>query len=766
MSEIEETKGEGLSRRDFLKTAATVSAAGMMMGAHAPREALISKSGQKGADAIEQAQNAAEEELKIQRRANIKLEKLFEPGLIGKVKTRNRMIKTAAYGWILWDADKSQFRAEGLAYYEAIARGGIGLMVMEDPAFRPDTIGRPLWEDASIETEKILVDVIHKQGCPTFAQITDFRPLMGIAASSEFDYPTKMDMNNAMPKALTIDQIKEDVDMVAKGAERCKKAGYDGIEINCGCSHMFATFTSRFWNKRTDEYGPQSFENRARIITDMIQAVKARCGADFPVGLLINGAEINSFELGNNADCCTVDETMELVKLYEQAGADSIQVRSHSIGSHITGFFPDYYYEFGEPDTGYGRPIDIKKYWPEFNTEYHGAGAFIDTAGKIKKVLSIPVITVGSMDPRLNPDMVENALREGKTDFIAMTRPLTADPELPNKLLAGQIDDVRPCAQCITCFPMTRCRVNAASTRMKSEQMPEGYDVAPASTKKKVMVIGGGPAGMEAARVAALRGHQVTLYEKSSHLGGLMPLAAMVKGEHEKVIDFVNYLSGQMKKLGVDVKLGSEVTAATVDAQKPDAVIIANGSTETKLNIKGINSRKVVSSETLHGLLETGLKFTDPYTLRTLSNFYIPLGKKVIIIGGHIQGAQLAGFLAQRGRDVTIIDEDKAENLGLGLPQYVIERVIYYNQAHGVKAIMGAKYEEINDEGMVITTAFGLRRTIPADSIVVAVEASANPGLADSLKGKAAEVYTVGDCSKPGLMVDAVEAGNLTARKI
>ncbi|MFC2070335.1 FAD-dependent oxidoreductase, partial [Chloroflexota bacterium] len=382
------------------------------------------------------------------------------------------------------------------------------------------------------------------------------------------------------------------------------------------------------------------------------------------------------------------------------------------------------------------------------------------------KAVSIPVMTVGCMDTRLHPEIAENAIRDGKIDFAGMTRPLTADPELPNKLAAGKLDDIRPCTYCITCFPQTRCRVNAASTRTDGPEMPEGYDIQPAATKKKVLVVGGGPAGMEAARVAALRGHQVTLYEKSSRLGGLMPLAAMVKGSHEKILDFVNYLSNQIIKLGVDIKLGKEVNPSVIEKIKPDVIVVAIGGISTVPDIPGIDNPKVMSSSSLHSTLETGLRFVSPFTLRTLTNFYMPVGQKVIIIGGEIQGIQLAEFLAQRGRDVTIVDEGPEENLGLNLPGFVKPRVMLYNQVHGVKTLMNVKYHEITDKGLTITTSYGVKKILEADNIILALPSSVNTGLADTLKGKVTEVYAVGDCDKVGVMVDAVEAGNLTARKI
>jgi 2,4-dienoyl-CoA reductase-like NADH-dependent reductase (Old Yellow Enzyme family)/thioredoxin reductase len=700
---------------------------------------------------------------------NTKFEKLLEPGYIGKVKTRNRMIKSAAYGWILYDAINDALRPEGLAYYEAIARGGIGLQIMEISAIHPKTIGRPLYDDKYITVERQITDRMHKHGCPTFAHFYDFRPLMpqpAAAAASAVCYPAKLDMNNALPIALTTGEIQNEVDMLANAALRARKADYDGVELNAGCSHLFATFLSRFWNKRTDQYGPQNLENRARILVEMIQEIKKRCGADYPVSVLMNGFELNVLELGNNSDCSTFEETTVFARLFEEAGADLLHVRSQSIGNHINGFFPEKYYMFGQPDTGYGHPLDLKKFFPEFITRYNGAAGFIDTAAIIKKAVAIPVMTVGCMDPRLHPEIAENALRRGSIDFVAMTRPLTADPELPNKLAAGKLDDIRPCTYCITCFPQTRCRVNAASTRADGAEMPEGYDVQPAAIRKKVLVVGGGPAGMEAARVAALRGHQVTLFEKNSRLGGLMPLAAMVKGPHEKILDFVNYLSKQIHKLGIEFKLGREADLQEIDRLKPDVVIVATGGISATPGIPGIDNPKVIGSSALHRTLESGLRFISPFTLRALTNLYMPVGQKVVIIGGQIQGVQLAEFLAQRGRDVTLVDEGPEENLGLNLPGFVKPRVILYVQAHGVKTLMNVKYQSITDKGLTIITGYGIKKTLKADSILIALPSSVNTGLADSLKGRVAEVYAIGDCLKPGVIVDAIEAGNLTARKI
>ena len=200
----------------------------------------------------------------------------------------------------------------------------------------------------TLPLERTIVDRIHKHGCPAFLQFGDadnLVPLPGYKsrAASAVNYPTKLDMNNILPREMTLDEIREEQNTFVSAVVRAQRAGYDGVEINAACSHVFSTFLSRFWNKRKDEYGPQNMENRARMVVEMIQQIKHRCGSDFAVTVLMNGFEINVFELGNNKDCLTIDESSALAKLFEQAGADLIQVRSASFGDHAKGFFPDLY---------------------------------------------------------------------------------------------------------------------------------------------------------------------------------------------------------------------------------------------------------------------------------------------------------------------------------------------------------------------------------------------------------------------------------------
>jgi 2,4-dienoyl-CoA reductase (NADPH2) len=384
-----------------------------------------------------------------------------------------------------------------------------------------------------------------------------------------------------------------------------------------------------------------------------------------------------------------------------------------------------------------------------------GRGAAAPIAGAIKRAISIPVISVGRFDPELG----EQTLRAGKADFISMNRRLMADPQLPNKVAKGRTEDIAPCTACLTCFEMNlqgipiSCRINAALSKERE------YEIKPASKKKKVVVVGGGPAGMETARVAALRGHEVILYEKESKLGGSLPLAAMIKGqEREELMGIVQYLQTQLTKLSVKTVLGQEATRESIKSLKPDVLVIAAGGLHNIPDIPGIKRKNVMTSEQLHHRLKKYLKFFGPDMLKKLTTLYLPVGKRVVVMGGGIHGCQTAEFLVKRGRKVTIVDSSK--NIGEGLVTYLLKPLLLdWLKSNGVTMMAGVTYKEITDKGLVITVK-KKPQSIEADTIVTALPLKPNTELLKSLKDGVPKVYAIGDAKEPNLIIDAIADGS------
>jgi 2,4-dienoyl-CoA reductase (NADPH2) len=689
-----------------------------------------------------------------------KFQKLMEPAYIGQLRTRNRIMKNGTHLFYDTKADSGHMNDRNIGFYETLAKGGVGLIVATSgPLIDGDVPGFRIDRDEYIPGFSKLADAIHQHGCPAFIQLFHLGPMSplffkapaGAAASSipksESPRPTF-----EVAKELTIPEIQDIVERFGKAAERLKKAGFDGIELNGATNHLLNSFLSRAWNRRQDAYGSKSLESRARIVVEIIQEIKRRNGQDFAIIALMNGAEVG---LKNGI---TLSESQEIAQILQQAGADAIEVRAEFYmrpeddQSRDSTHFPEIYF-YPEPPKVLGANIDGSR---------NGVGASLPLAAAIKKVVSVPVIVAG----RLTPEIGEKAIRSGMVDFISLNRPLLADPELPNKIASGRLEDITPCTSCLTCFDLgehaqpVHCQVNAALGRERE------YEIKPAKVKKRIMVIGGGPAGMETARVAALRGHDVTLYEKESTLGGSLPLAAMVKGfEREDLLSLVRYLKTQITKLGVKINRGQEGNQLLIEEIKPDVLIVAAGGTHRVPNLPGISRSNVVTSRDLHRKLKTYLKLFSPRVLRWLTKFWMPLGKRVVIMGGGVQGCQVAEFLIKRGRKVTVVDT--AKEIGDGLLEALVKpHLLMWLTEKGVTMMTEVKYEEITDKGLTITTKEGKRQIIEADTIVTTMPLKPSTELPKDLEGSAPEVYAIGDCREPNMIIDAIADGSRIARAI
>ncbi len=733
-----------ISRRDFLK--GTAAGALSLAATSLLSQGVAFADGEKAADeAVNYYKTSAG--LNPQdydfRDPDSDLSAIFSPWKFGGLSLNHRMVKSAAGS----DTQKGS-EEEAVEYYANFAKGGVEMVWVEDflkfhdnfPSARATAI-----EDSHV---KAVVDGVHKAGGYIGYQLS----CMGRSFSG-FDAATAAMYESAFAEHLTREEVKLVQEDFINGAKKMKDLGFDAVEINAAGNNIGQAFFSRQRNHRDDEYGPQSFENRARFVGEIITGIKEVCGKDFPVQVLINGIEENDIDIGQADLSTTVEENCKICKSLEEFGADSLHVRLGVFRMHVCQFASDLYFTGNGiiGTTANGTRFDFSRHFEGKLLANHDAyGMMLNVAKEIKEAVSIPVGTVTCMNPAHAPKFFNDAIANGMCDFFIMNRPLTVDTEYVNKLREGRLDEIAPCTRCMHCHfdydeegkTYEHCRVNAATQRAWHDEMPEGATPLPGDGDKKVMVIGGGPAGMEAARIAAQRGYDVTLYEKNGMLGGLLTFANVIKGPHENLDDLRKYLIRQQELKGVKVVTGTEVTREMIEQEAPDYVVLAVGGKRPELELSSNGATTVISLD-------------DIATTK--------IGDNVTIIGGNAQAVDAAQYLIAQGKHVTMVSPEGKEKLDKGQSSWVKQFTIPMLYANGTRLWPNASVKEVRDGEIVIDGETGCDIVVKCDTVIDARDMLPNASLIDGLSIPA---VAVGDCNAPFNIAEAIAAGNIAARRI
>jgi 2,4-dienoyl-CoA reductase-like NADH-dependent reductase (Old Yellow Enzyme family)/pyruvate/2-oxoglutarate dehydrogenase complex dihydrolipoamide dehydrogenase (E3) component len=513
-----------------------------------------------------------------------------------------------------------------------------------------------------------------------------------------------------VPREATKEEIRRLVELFSDTARRVMLAGFDMVEIHAAHGYLLSNFLSPFTNRRTDEYGG-SPQNRARIICEIVEGIRDKTGPDFPVSVRFSGAD---FLPGGTR----IEDSLIQASLFEKAGASLLHV---SAGAHEN------------------TEVQFLSYlWPD--------GYVTDLAGQIKKVVKVPVCTVGKLG---DPVVANQVLEEGKADFISLARPLLADPYWPNKVRENRIEELNRCIYCNNCvdrlFTTTReekrlfCTVNPSLFREKE------YAIRKVSKPKKVMVIGGGIAGMQAAKVAAERGHSVTLYEVNEKLGGAWNIAMAQPGK-EGYSYLTKQLTREIEKAGVKIVLNKKVDIHFIKSGKPDAVIVATGAKPITPNILGSNGPNVVQAVDL--FLEKA-----------------KVGKTIVVIGGRMVGMEAACYLAEKGKKVSLVTLRRLGENGKQLEENIYRTLRNKMIQLGVQIFPNTPAVEIRPDGIFANDGGNLL-WLPAETVVLAVGYQSDQELSVKLNEVVPEVYIAGDCKAPRDGLEATREGMEVGQKV
>ena len=599
-----------------------------------------------------------------------------------------------------------------IEHYRMRAAGGPAMVIMEACAVSPEGIvslhQARIYDDRFTEGLSRIARVIESEGAvpalqihhggrQTSARVIKQRPL----APSNLPCPKI----RGEVEPMTIDRIKEIVHKFGEAASRAVEAGFKMIEIHGAHGYLVNQFLSKYSNIREDQYGGDTI-GRTLFAREIVEEIKGRVGKDFPLSFKISAQEFVPGGL-------TVVESVEILKQLAEAGMDIVQV---SAGTDTTP-------EWVSP------PMFMKR------------ACLADSAERIRRALKIPVMAVGRIN---DPLVADTIISEGKADLVCIGRGLLADPEMPKKAKEGRLDDIRICIACNTCMESIfrkgriECLVNPSLGR------EEEMKIRPADTPKKVMVVGGGPGGLNVAWVAAKRGHDVHLYEKESILGGQLNLGG-ISSYKKELLNLIEFQRRQIKKFGVKCHINFQVTYDTVKEESPDVVILATGSKPITPPVKGIDKSIILALPDI---------LTDDK----------PEGRKIVIIGGGFTGCEVALHLSDNGCPVTIVEQ--SPKIG-GQMESVTKKVfLSILKKNGVRIMTGYKLSRVEDTGVFVMDKEGSELFIEAEGVVIAVGNNPDNRLYDQIKLMGITIHKIGDCLEPRGAKAAIHEGAVIGRAI
>ena len=644
---------------------------------------------------------------------------LFSPLRIGNVRLKNRIIcAPTSPSMITLDGHMTP---EMIAYLEKKAQGGAAVVTYGESIVHSKT-GKQHDKQLQLDSYGVraglteYAEAVHNAGALASTQLSHGGMYAGLASVGGTHGKegikaygvSEMDMPAGHVYEMPREMIYEIIEAYGKGAKLCQECGLDMVQIHAAHGWLFSQFLSPAWNKRTDEFGG-SLENRARFFLMSVDAVRKACGPRFPIEVRISGDDMMKGGLSQ-------DECIEVAKMVD-GKCDLINV---SCGNH-------------EDPTMFQRTHPCS-FYP------HGVNVYL--AAAVKKHVKTPVACIGALQ---DPAQMEEIIASGQADVVEIARESLADPYLPEKALKGEASDITPCLRCYECFggiepqEMVRCAVNPVI----GQEMRARFGMKPAAVKKNVLVVGGGPAGMEAAITCAQRGHHVTLVEARDKLGGnlIAAGAAYFKKEYH---EYAECLARRCKKYGVTVQLNTRITPEYVKKFNPDALFIAIGSAELKPPIPGLDSDKVIMA------IDAELHPEK-------------LGKRLVVMGGGLVGAEGAINWAHEGHDVTLV-EMKSKIAAESTHFYrdgLLVRV--YDQA---KVMVNTTVKKIQEDGVLVEKADGTTEILPCDTVICALGFRPEYDKVDALAEIVDESYIIGDCSKVGKVLNAVQAAYYAAQRV